>query len=137
MKFLQSLFSAVMSPPKKTAVPDGLKKVIDRYGDAAVVTAYDSIDPTILYANKRHKKLTGYSTEEIAGKTPRVFQGKNTSAKTKREMRDDLKRSSFWHGEVINYRKNGEEIHVNVVIFAICYEGKKYYIALKKLTSEN
>jgi PAS domain S-box-containing protein len=140
MKILSNLvgfiFSRSSNSHSKGGVPSSLKKVIDDYDTAAVLTVYDTNEPQILYANKLHKKLTGYSTSEVANKTPKIFQGAKTSEQTRKEMHKELSRSSFWHGTVVNYRKNGEEISVNLLIFAICYEGHKYYVALKKLTSE-
>ncbi len=117
-------------------VPTKLKKIIDKYELPAVLAAYDCHNPTILYANKHHQRLMGYSVNELIGERPTKFQGKNTSEQTKKQMRDELKKSSFWHGNVINYRKDGSEVSVNLVIFAICYEGKKFYVVLKKITGE-
>ena len=136
MKFLSNIISKITPKKRACGVPDSLKKIIDRYDMAAVLTVYDANSPLILYTNKKHKKLTGYSPKELIGKTPKELQGKNTSDKIRKEIRDGLHKSSFWNGHVINYQKNGEEISINLVIFAICYEGHKYYVALKKMSSE-
>ncbi len=133
LEFLYDLFGRRQKIP---GVPENLRKIIDRYDTAALLTVYDVEEPNILYANGKHKKLTGYKTEEVIGEKPRMFQGKNTSDKVKKEMRQELSKSSFWHGRVVNYKRSGEETYINLVIFAITYEGHKYYVALKKVASE-
>ena len=38
--------------------------------------------PKILYVNKAFTKLSGYSKEELIGKTPRILQGPKTDINT-------------------------------------------------------
>lgn len=109
-----------------------VKKVIDYYPFAAVVTSYDYLKPEILYANGKHTRLTGFRTEDVVGQSPKIFQGKNTSQKVKDDMKHCLSVSSFWHGDVINYRKDGEEIALTLLIFAIKHNEEKFYVVLKK-----
>lgn len=87
--------------------------------ESAVRSDYDSIiitelslekpGPRIVYVNDGFCEMTGYSKEEVIGKTPRILQG----PKTDRDMLDKLKRrlkegQSFF-GQAINYRKDGSE----------------------------
>ena len=51
-----------------------LKALLDNSFDSILIT--DSTKAgKILYANKGFKALTGYSTKEVIGKTPRILQG--------------------------------------------------------------
>ena len=87
--------------------------------ESAIRSDYDSIiitelnlekpGPKIVYVNDGFCKMTGYSREEVIGKTPRILQG----PKTDREVLDKLKRrlregQSFF-GQAVNYRKDGSE----------------------------
>jgi PAS domain S-box-containing protein len=136
MSLVSTITDFLLMKRNKTGIPDSLKKVVDRYDTAAVITTYDAENPVILYANKKHKTLTGYTNDEVIGYVPRKFQGKNTSDSVKRDIRKELKKSSFWHGNTINYKKNGVETEIQLFIFAICFEGEKYYVSLKKLVGE-
>ena len=109
-----------------------LKRVIDFYPFAVVLTNYDYLNPTILYSNRKHARLTGFLLENILRQSPKIFQGKNTKQEIKDDMKKCLSESSFWHGNVINYKKDGTEIYINLLIFAITYGTEKYYVALKR-----
>ncbi|MGC8784731.1 MAG: PAS domain S-box protein [Armatimonadota bacterium] len=87
------------------------RMALEQAPDAVMVTTAD-LDPPgpfIVYVNSAFTRLTGYSREEMEGKTPRVLQGE----RTQREVLDDLKRclqrGQPFVGRTFNYRKNGEE----------------------------
>ena len=65
--------------------------------------------PRIVYVNDGFTRMTGYSREEVLGKTPRILQG----PKTDRAILDRLKRrlieGQAFFGHTINYRKDGTE----------------------------
>ena len=61
----------------------------------------------ITYANKAFKKLTGYDTLEVIGKTPRILQGAGTDKKVIERLSDALKAGSRFEGKAINYKKDG------------------------------
>lgn len=65
--------------------------------------------PNIIYVNRAFCIQTGYEKEELIGKTPRIFQGKNTQ----REVLDRLKRTllagEFFQDSTMNYKKDGSE----------------------------
>ena len=62
----------------------------------------------IIRANRAFTETTGYSTEEVAGKTPRVLSSGRHDAAFYAAMWDSIKRTGFWQGEIWNRRKNGE-----------------------------
>ncbi|MBZ8144083.1 GGDEF domain-containing protein, partial [Rubrivivax gelatinosus] len=59
------------------------------------------------YANAAFVALTGYSADEIIGDTCSMLQGPGTSPETVLEMRAALDRGEPFHGELLNYRKDG------------------------------
>ena len=61
----------------------------------------------IIYANRAFKALTGYSTTEVIGKTPRILQGAATDKKVLNRLRIALLNAKSFEGTAINYRKNG------------------------------
>lgn len=62
----------------------------------------------ILRINNAFTRLTGYSAEEVIGKTPAILKSGRHDAKFYRDMWDVLLRDKFWQGEMWDRRKNGE-----------------------------
>jgi PAS domain S-box-containing protein len=89
-----------------------LQSVVVHTNDAILITEAEPIDepgPRILYANEAFTRTTGYTLEEVLGKTPRLLQGPNTSRAKLDKVRSALSRWKPITVEVINYRKDGSE----------------------------
>ncbi|WP_256874856.1 PAS domain S-box protein [Nostoc sp. C052] len=89
-----------------------LQSVVVNTNDGVVITEAQPIGkpgPHIIYVNEAFTRITGYSPEEVLGKTPRILQG----AKTSRVELDKVWNAlSHWESvtvQVINYRKDGSE----------------------------
>jgi diguanylate cyclase (GGDEF)-like protein/PAS domain S-box-containing protein len=63
--------------------------------------------PRIVFANPAFTRLTGYGTEEVIGKTPRILQGPRTDRQVIDRLRRQLARGEVFDGEAVNYRKDG------------------------------
>lgn len=70
----------------------------------------------IQYVNQAFIDVTGYASEEIMGKNPRILQSGKTSAATYVAMWDCLSRGRVWKGEFINQRKDGMRFFAHAVI---------------------
>ena len=75
--------------------------------------------PQIVYANSAFCKQTGYSSEEILGKTPRILQGENTSRDVLNRLKQKLEEGCFFQDSTINYRKDGTSYWVEWNISAL------------------
>ncbi len=62
----------------------------------------------ILRVNKAFTLSTGYSAEEVVGKTPRIFKSGRHDADFYRKMWECINASGKWQGEVWDRRKNGD-----------------------------
>ncbi len=62
----------------------------------------------ILRVNSAFIECTGYSAEELVGKTPRMLQSGRHDAAFFREMWESINRVGGWQGEIWDRRKNGE-----------------------------
>ena len=91
-----------------------LTAAVESANDAILITdaTLDEPGPQIEYVNPAFTKMTGYSQDEIRGKTPRILQGPKTDRALLRRLRDDLRDSRAFHGETVNYRKDGSEYFV-------------------------
>ena len=91
-----------------------VKAAVESANDAIIITeaAMDEPGPRIEYVNAAFTRMTGYGIEEIVGKTPRILQGPKTDRKLLTRLRTDLEISESFHGETVNYRKDGSEYFV-------------------------
>jgi PAS domain S-box-containing protein len=62
---------------------------------------------TIQYANQKYMDLTGYTLDELTGKTPAILKSGHSSATTYEELWQTLLNGGIWHGEFLNKKKNG------------------------------
>jgi len=61
----------------------------------------------VIYANKAFKKLTGYDSADVIGKTPRILQGEGTDKKVIDRLAEALEAGKKFEGKAINYKKDG------------------------------
>lgn len=83
-----------------------LKVVIENSFDSILITDATA-KGKIIYANKAFKKLTGYDSSEVIGKTPRILQGVGTDKKVIDRLTVALKSGKKFEGKAINYKKDG------------------------------
>ena len=90
---------------------DLLESAIRNDYDSIIITelSLEKPGPRIVYVNDGFTRMTGYTKQEVLGKTPRILQG----AKTDRAILERLKRrlieGQAFFGHTINYRKDGSE----------------------------
>ena len=79
--------------------------------DSILITELD-LDrpgPTIVYVNEGFTHMTGYTKEEVIGKTPRILQGPKTDRAILERLKRRLIEGQAFFGHTINYRKDGTE----------------------------
>lgn len=62
----------------------------------------------IVYASSNMVFMNGYHPDEVIGKRPSLFQGKDTSPETKQFIQNALEQRLPFEASILNYRKNGE-----------------------------
>ena len=86
----------------------------------AILTAHDSAlrelsqgvliadaDRTLTFVNGAVEHMTGYDKSDLLGQSCRLLQGPDTSEETKAAIRTALDAAEPFHGEILNYRKDG------------------------------
>ncbi|MEH2219021.1 MAG: PAS domain S-box protein [Nostoc sp.] len=89
-----------------------LQSVVVNTNDAVVITEAQPVGepgPNIIYVNEAFTRITGYSLQEVLGKTPRILQGAKTSRAELDKVWTALSRWEPVTVQVINYRKDGSE----------------------------
>ncbi|PSB20762.1 histidine kinase, partial [filamentous cyanobacterium Phorm 46] len=102
-----------------------LESAVTTTNDAVLITEAEPIDepgPRILYVNPAFTRMSGYTLEEVLGKTPRILQGEKTDRASLDSIRTALKNWQPVRVELINYRKDGTEFWVELSIVPITNE---------------
>lgn len=81
-----------------------LMSAIDQASEAIVIT---NVGGRIEYVNPAFERLTGYSTEEVQGKNPRLLKSGHHDTAFYKEMWQTLRAGRVWKGHLINKRKDG------------------------------
>ena len=92
---------------EKTETNLALLKVLAENSFDSILITDATTAGKIIYANKAFKKLTGYETSEVIGKSPRILQGVGTDKKVIKRLAAALKSGKKFEGKAINYKKDG------------------------------
>jgi PAS domain S-box-containing protein len=74
---------------------------------------------SIVYVNQAFTNDTGYRLSELVGKSMRVFEGPKTNLETLARIRTAIETWQPIREDVLNYKKNGEEIWFATELFLI------------------
>ncbi|MEJ5994401.1 PAS domain S-box protein [Pedobacter sp. Du54] len=102
-----------------------LESVITNTNDSVLITEaqpIEGIGPRIIYVNNAFTKLTGYTADEVIGKTPRILQGKKTDRGVLDNLKKHLKNWEPFEAILLNYKKNGEEFWIHLSITPVADE---------------
>ena len=92
---------------------------------------------TILFATKEISRLTGYSSSEIIGQSPKMFQGNLTNEVSRSNIREAIKNKHPFKEIVINYKKDGTFYKCEIEAYPK-FDAKNNlvnYIAFEKIAS--
>ncbi|MGQ9699417.1 MAG: PAS domain S-box protein, partial [Armatimonadota bacterium] len=81
-----------------------LALAVESAADAIVIT---DADANIQYVNPAFERMTGYSLEEVRGKTPRILKSGKHGPEFYKDMWDTIIRGEVWTGRITNRRKDG------------------------------
>ncbi len=114
-----------------------LESVVTNTNDAVIILEAESNDlpgRKIVYVNDALTKMTGYSKEEIIGRTTNVFNGPETDKKKLRELGEAMDRWESHEVEIINYKKCGTEFWVNVSVIPVADSkgGHSHWICIER-----
>lgn len=73
----------------------------------------------ILKVNRSYTLITGYSPEEVIGKSPNILHSGRQDMHFYNSMWDSIKHNGSWIGEILNCRKNGELFPCQLNITAV------------------
>ena len=117
-----------------------LLSAVQQSRDSIIITtaSLDPPGPEMVYVNPAFSQMTGYGTEEVLGKTPRFLQGPNTDRAVLDQLRDHLSQGKPFHGEAINYHKDGTEYYVewNITPIRNAHHVITHFVAIQRDITE-
>ncbi|MEO6319846.1 MAG: PAS domain S-box protein [Polaromonas sp.] len=102
-----------------------LETCISRLNDIVMITEAEPMDapgPRIVFVNDAFARRTGYSCEEVLGKSPRFLQGPKTDRARLDRIGAALKNWQPVRSELVNYTKDGSEFWLELDIVPIANE---------------
>jgi len=116
------------------------KTAADQSFNAITVTRAEAGEPPgeIVYVNEAFTDMTGYEAEEVLGKTPGMLQGPKTDPEVLDRLDRKIQRGDPFHGETVNYRKDGSEFIIEWKVVPLYQDGATeqdgatYHVAVQR-----
>lgn len=99
--------------------------IFSKINDAVLITEaepYGKQDPKIVYANEAFTRMTGYTAEEVIGKSSRILQGPKSDRNELKRLDEALMKSESCEITTVHYKKSGAEFWVNLTVSPVADE---------------
>lgn len=117
-----------------------LAEAVSHLGEGVVITdaELDWPGPRIRFVNDAMCRITGFTADQLIGKTPRTLQGKGTSREALQRLKQDLSADRSCAIEVVNYRADGTPYDAELFITPLFDEqGRRInFVAIHRDISE-
>ncbi|WOE69205.1 ATP-binding protein [Hydrogenimonas thermophila] len=115
--------------------------ILEQYRDAvdhAMIVSKTDKRGIITYINDNFCKISGYTREELIGKSHNIVRHPDTPKETFKEMWQTILSKKPWHGIIKNLRKDGTDYIVDAIIYPILDTSGEIteFIALRKDITE-
>ena len=135
--YLSIVLQKVRAQEARQKAEESLKlfeSVVVNSNDAVVITDADLDHPTISFVNAAFTQTTGYTAEEVIGKTPKLMVGEKTDRALLTKVRTAMGEGRSIQVELVNYRKDGSEywIDLNVVPIADLSGTITHFVAVQR-----
>lgn len=95
-----------------------IESAMQRANDVIIITKMHPV-MTVVYVNEAFKLLTGFSAEEVMGKTPKILHGPKTDRNSLLQIKQSLQNGQPIRKDILYYRKDGSEFWVELDIAPI------------------
>lgn len=123
---------------------ENYKYIMKRLLEASMEESFNSIMITeakpgypVVYVNPAFCELTGYGPHEVVGKSPSILQGPSTDKEVLDRLNKSIAEGELFHGQAVNYRKDGSEFMMDWKIAPIKNENEEitHYLAIQRKVS--
>jgi diguanylate cyclase (GGDEF)-like protein/PAS domain S-box-containing protein len=105
-----------------------LESSIARLNDIVIITEagpFREPGPRIVFVNEAFERRTGYTPEEVLGRTPRLLQGPATQRSELDRIRAAMEQWQPARVDLINYKKSGEAFWVDLEVSPVWDAARK------------
>ncbi|MFA5522453.1 MAG: EAL domain-containing protein [Castellaniella sp.] len=104
----------------------------------AVILIMDA-DMRIEYVNQSFCRVSGYTPQDVLGRSPGFLASPRNAPTLKQEIREALARGAPWSGEILSRRKDGSEYTESMLIYPVLDESGEasHYLAIKEDITES
>lgn len=123
---------------------ENYKYIMKRLLETSMEESFNSVMITeagpgfpVVYVNPAFCELTGYGPHEVVGKSPSLLQGPNTDQEVLDRLNRNIAAGELFHGQAINYRKDGSEFMMDWKIAPIKDQNDEitHYLAIQRRVS--
>jgi PAS domain S-box-containing protein len=82
-----------------------LSRAVEQSPSMVIITDSQGV---IEYVNPKFIRVTGYTYEEVIGRTPQIFKSDMTAPDLYETLWSTITSGHVWHGDFLNRKKNGE-----------------------------
>ena len=120
---------------------ESFKYIMKRLLEASMEESFNAVMITeagpgfpVIYVNSAFCELTGYGPHEFMGKSPSMLQGPKTDPEVLSRLNRNIADGELFHGQAINYRKDGSEFMMEWKIAPIRNEDNEitHYLAIQR-----
>ena len=124
---------------------DNFRFIMKRMLESSIEESFNSVIITeagkgfpIVYVNPAFCEMTGYGPHEVLGKSPSILQGKETDPEVVSRLDEDLKAGRLFHGQAVNYRRDGSTFMMEWKIVPIHGQDDQvtHYLAIQRDVTE-
>lgn len=120
---------------------DLIRNIGDFTEDAILVTEAEPIDqpgPKIVWCNRAFTEMTGYTLEDVKGKSPRILQGDTPDRRELDRLRKALENWEACRVELQNFTKDGKPFWVEFIVRPVADSTGffRYWISVQRETTE-
>lgn len=111
-----------------------LKKIYQAVEQSPVMTMITNLDGIIEYVNPAFTKVSGFCSEDVLGKNPRILSSGEKTTEEYQSLWQTISSGKEWRGEFHNKRKNGELYWAGALISPMVDSSGKisHYIAVEE-----
>jgi len=118
-----------------------LESSIAHVKDIVLITEAEPIDepgPRIIFVNAVFERLTGYRSDEVMGKSPRILQGPLTDRGELDRIRAALRNHQPVRSELVNYTRDGSPFWLEIDIVPVADETGQvsHFVAIERDVTE-
>ncbi len=108
-----------------------LSHAVEHAGESIIITDKKGV---IEYVNPSFTKITGYTSEEVMGKNPRILKSETHTADYYKQLWSTITSGHTWHNTVVDHRKDGSQYPAIMSIAPILnHKGKiTHYVGIQQ-----